>query len=110
HYFSDPFMPLNTACSEEAAKIQRALEFSIAKSYGRLQHIIEHDQGSYPQLETPTGKGSGVFGGGQLSINGSPSSAKDSRPPFADSHDWLEKMILTGAELAHCHYDAVLQH
>jgi hypothetical protein len=81
HYFSDSFMPLNTSCSEEATKVHRALEYCIAKSYGRLQHIIEHDQGGYPQLETPR-----------------------------SSDDWLEKMVLTGAELAHEHYDAILQH
>jgi zinc dependent phospholipase C len=80
HYFSDPFMPLNTARSEEDTKIRQPLQWSIQKSYGRLQHIIEHDLGGYPQLETPHGD------------------------------DWLERMVLTGAELAHEHYAAVLQH
>lgn len=80
HYFSDPFMPLHTARSEEDTKIHRAIEWSIRHSYGRLQQILEHDQGGYPQLETPR------------------------------SDDWLERMILTGAELAHDHYAAVLQH
>jgi hypothetical protein len=80
HYFSDPFMPLHTACSEEDTKVHRALEWSIGKSYGRLQHIIERDQGGYPQLGTPR------------------------------ADDWLEKMVFTGAELAHEHYAAVLAH
>jgi hypothetical protein len=80
HYLSDPFMPLHTARSEEDTKVHRAIEWSIGCSYGRLQQIIEHDQGGYPQLETPR------------------------------SDEWLERMILTGAELAHEHYDAVLQH
>lgn len=80
HYFSDPFMPLHTARSEEDTKVHRAIEWSIAKTYGRLQQIIEHDQGGYPQIETPR------------------------------SDDWLERMILTGAELAHEHYSPVLQH
>jgi hypothetical protein len=80
HYFADPFMPLHTARSEEDTKVRRPIEWSIGKSYGRLQHIIEHDQGGYPQLETPS------------------------------AADWLERMILTGAELAHAHYAAVLQH
>lgn len=80
HYFSDPFMPLHTGQTEEETKVHRALEGSIAQSYGRLQQIIEHDQGGYPQLETP------------------------------HAGDWLERMILTGAELAHEHYHAVLQH
>ena len=80
HYFSDPFMPLHTGQSEEETKIHRALEWSISRSYGRLQQIIELDQGGYPQLETPP------------------------------REDWLERMIVTGAELAHQHYGAMLQH
>jgi len=80
HYFADPFMPLHTACSEEDTKVHPAIEWSIGKSYGRLQHIIERDLGGYPQLETPT------------------------------ADDWVERMILTGAELAHEHYTSVLQH
>src|SRR5207249_2961331 len=80
HYFSDPFMPLHTARSEEDTKVHRAIEWSICKSYGRLQQIIEHDQDGYPQIETPR------------------------------SDDWLEKMIHVGAALAHEHYDPVLQH
>jgi Zinc dependent phospholipase C len=80
HYFSDPFMPLHTARSEEDTKVHRPLEWCIRKSYGRLQQIIERDHGGYPQLETPR------------------------------SDEWLERMVLTGAELAHEHYDAVLQH
>ena len=80
HYFSDPFMPLHTAQTEEETKVHRAIEWSIAQSYGRLQQIIEHDLGGYPQLETP------------------------------QRDDWLERMIQTGAELAHEHYGAVLQH
>ena len=80
HYFSDPFMPLHTGQSEEETKVHRALEWSISKSYGRLQQIIELDQGGYPQLETPP------------------------------REDWLERMIEIGAKLAHRHYEAVLQH
>jgi hypothetical protein len=80
HYFSDPFMPLHTARSEEDTKVHAAIEWSISKSYGRLQQIIEYDLGGYPQLETPS------------------------------ADDWLERMVLTGAELAHEHYAAVLQH
>jgi len=80
HYFSDPFMPLHTGQSEDETKVHRALEWSISKSYGRLQQIIELELGGYPQLESPP------------------------------REDWLERMIVTGAELAHRHYDAVLQH
>jgi Zinc dependent phospholipase C len=80
HYFSDPFFPLHTGQSEEETRIHRAVDWSIAHSYGRLQQIIEHDLGGYPQLETPR------------------------------SADWLERMIHTGAELAHEHYQTVLDH
>jgi len=80
HYFCDPFMPLHTARSEEDTKVHRAIEWSIDKSYGRLQQIIERDHGGYPQLETPR------------------------------SSDWLEKMVHIGAELSHEHYEPVLAH
>jgi hypothetical protein len=85
HYFSDPFMPLHTARSEEDTKIHQPLEWSIGRSYGVLQQIIEHDQGGYPELQLPRG-----------------SDLKD--------NDWLAQTILTGATLSHEHYDAVLQH
>jgi hypothetical protein len=80
HYFADPFFPLNTARNEESTKIQALLEWSVCRSYGRLQQIIEHDQGGYPHLETP------------------------------QRDDWLVRMIQTGAELAHEHFDAVIEH
>jgi hypothetical protein len=80
HYFSDPYMPLHTARSEEDTKIHRAIEWTVGQSYGRLQQIIVHDQEGYPQFETPS------------------------------MDDWLERMIVTGAELAHEHYSSVLQH
>jgi hypothetical protein len=80
HYVSDPLLPLNTAHSEVDTKIRQALQWSIEKCYGRLQHIIEHDLSGYPQIETPRGD------------------------------DWLERMVVIGAELAHEHYATVLQH
>jgi hypothetical protein len=80
HYFSDPFMPLHTARSEDDTKVHRAIECSISKSYGRLQQIIERHHGGYPQVETPR------------------------------SSDWLEQMAHIGAELAHEHYEPLLQH
>jgi hypothetical protein len=80
HYFSDPFMPLHTARSEEDTKVHQALEWCIGRVYGRLQQIIEHDQDGYPELETPRGE------------------------------NWLERMVTIGATLAREHYDALLQH
>jgi hypothetical protein len=80
HYFSDPFMPLHTGQSETETQVHRALEWSISKSYGELQQIILHEQGGYPRIEA----GSAV--------------------------NWLEQMILAGAQLAHEHYQAVIDH
>ena len=80
HYFSDPFFPLHTGQSEEETRIHRAVDWSIDETYGRLQQIIDRDLGGYPQLETPR------------------------------SENWLERMIQTGAELAHEHYQTVLDH
>jgi hypothetical protein len=60
--------------------VHRALEWSVARSYGELQHVLEHEQGGYPQLETPP------------------------------REDWLERMVLAGAELAHEHYQVVIDH
>jgi len=100
HYFSDPFMPLHTARSEEDTKVHRAIEWSIGQSYGRLQQIIERDQGGYPQLETPLGN--------RHSVQPEPDAGPERLPSAAD--EWLERMVLTGAELAHEHYGAVLQH
>jgi hypothetical protein len=80
HYFSDPFLPLNTAQCEEQTQIQRAVEWCVGGSYGELQQILERDQGGYPQLEAP------------------------------QSADWLERMVQAGAELAHEHHQTVLDH
>jgi hypothetical protein len=80
HYFSDPFMPLHTAQSEEETTVHLAVEWSLARSYGELQQILELDQGGYPRIEAPR------------------------------TGDWLGRMITAGAELAHEHYQAVLDH
>jgi len=80
HYFADPFMPLHTARSEDDTKLHQGMEWSIRHTYGRLQQIIEHDQGGYPEVETPR------------------------------SDPWLERMVLIGATLAHEHYETVQQH
>ena len=80
HYLSDPFMPLHTGQSESETQVHRALEWSISKSYGELQQIIELDLGGYPRIEA------------------------------ASSADWLGQMILAGAQLAHEHYQPVIDH
>jgi hypothetical protein len=80
HYFSDPFMPLNTGHCEEQTQVHRAVEWCASQSYGELQQILTRDHGGYPQLEA------------------------------SQTPDWLERMVHTGAELAHEHYQPVLDH
>jgi hypothetical protein len=80
HYFSDPAMPLHTARSEGAVAVHRAVEWSVSQSYGELQQILEHDLGGYPRVLAPT------------------------------SDDWLARLIEQHAEIAHEHYQAVLDH
>ena len=80
HYFSDPAMPLHTAQSEEEAAVHRAVEWSVAASYGELQHILDLDLGGYPRVEASKGG------------------------------DWLAHLIVQHAELAHEHYQAILDH
>jgi hypothetical protein len=80
HYFSDPFLPLHTAQCEEQTRVHRAVDWSLDRSYGRMQQIIARDRGGYPQLEAPR------------------------------TDAWLERMICTGAELAGEHYQTVLDH
>jgi hypothetical protein len=80
HYFSDPFMPLHTGQTEGEAAVHRALEWSISKCYGELQQILDYDRGGYPRVEAPR------------------------------RDDWLTCMIRQGAELAHEHYQAVIDH
>ncbi|HEX5103999.1 MAG TPA: zinc dependent phospholipase C family protein, partial [Pirellulaceae bacterium] len=80
HYFSDPFMPLHTGQTEAETQVHRALEWSVSKSYGELQQIIEFELGGYPRIES------------------------------SSSADWLGQMILAGAQLAHEHYQPVIDH
>jgi hypothetical protein len=80
HYFSDPFMPLHTGQSSAEPAVHRALEWSIAKSYGQLQHILQYDQGGYPQVIVPR------------------------------REDWLAHMIRQGAREANAHYQALIEH
>ena len=80
HYFSDPAMPLHTAQSEGEAAVHRAVEWSVSRSYGELQHILDLDLGGYPRIEPPR------------------------------SGDWLAHLVAQHAELAHEHYQAILDH
>lgn len=80
HYFTDPLMPLHTGQSEDEGPVHRAVEWSVCKSYGELQHILDEDQGGYPRWECPTGD------------------------------DWLALMIRKAADLANPYYDTVIDH
>ncbi|WP_254508085.1 DUF4332 domain-containing protein [Anatilimnocola floriformis] len=80
HYFSDPLMPLHTGQSEDEGPIHRAVEWSVCKSYGELQHILDEDQGGYPRWECPTGS------------------------------DWLAQMVRRAADLSNPHYETIIDH
>ncbi len=80
HYFSDPAMPLHTAQSEGEAAVHRAVEWSVARAYGELQHILDFDLGGYPRIEAPR------------------------------SAEWLTQLMLQHAELAREHYQSILDH
>jgi hypothetical protein len=80
HYFSDPLMPLHTGQSEDEGPVHRAVEWSVCKSYGELQHILDEDQGGYPRWECPAGD------------------------------DWLAQMVRRAADLSNPHYETVIDH
>jgi len=80
HYFTDPFQPLHTAQCEAEGTLHRACEWSIAKSYGELQHILEEDLGGYPAVEAP------------------------------DAEGWLTEMIRAGARGGFKHYRTTMDH
>ena len=80
HYFTDPHQPLHTGQSETENVIHRALEWSVAQSYGELQQILEQDLGGYPDFEAP------------------------------DRDGWLGEMVRDGAFRAHALYQTTLDH
>lgn len=80
HYASDPFMPLNTRQSEAGNIVQLGIEWSVCRTYGQIQSVLEEDFGGYPAIEIP-----------------------------AES-DSVERVIRSGAELAVQHYDALIGH
>lgn len=80
HYVTDPYQPLHTGQSETENVIHRALEWSIAQSYGELQQILEQDLGGYPDFEAP------------------------------DGDSWLSELIRDGAHRGHALYQFSLDH
>ena len=80
HYYTDPIQPMHTGQSEREGVVHRAMEWSIAKSFDDLRDSLESDLGGYPQIDAPT------------------------------SNDWLEQMVVAGAEVAHPHYEMLIDH
>ena len=80
HYFTDPIQPFHTGQSERETIIHRAAEWSITKSYDDLKKLLVSELGGYPEVKCPTGD------------------------------DWLAQLIKQGANLAHPHYDFLIDH
>jgi predicted flap endonuclease-1-like 5' DNA nuclease len=80
HYYTDPIMPLHTGQTEAEGQIHRAVEWSITKSYGEFQNILEQDLDGYPTVEAP------------------------------EADDWLAQMVRKGAALANPHYELIIDH
>jgi hypothetical protein len=54
HYYTDPLQPFHTAQSEAENNIHRAVEWSIARSYGSLR-ALGLREGGEREIELPTG-------------------------------------------------------
>ncbi len=80
NYYTDPLQPMHTGQSEQEGVVHRAMEWSIAKSFDDLRDSLENELGGYPNIEAPA------------------------------TSDWLEQMVVTGAELAHPHYQMLIDH
>lgn len=80
YYFANPFLPLNTAQTEEKGVVHRAIQRSVFRSYDLLTAILVRDLGDYPEVFVPTGP------------------------------RWLSEMLKTGARRAHENFDLVIDH
>lgn len=80
HYVTDPVMPFHTGQTEEENTIHRAVEWSVTKSYDQLLERLHREWGSWPEFELP------------------------------NAADWLPQAIRHTADLAHQHYQAILDH
>lgn len=78
HYFTNVFQPLHTDQCETAPIVHRAFERSLHQGYDQLTALRQAELGGYPEVELPRGV------------------------------DWLPRMVRIGAELAHPHYQTVL--
>ena len=80
HYVSEPFLPLNTRQTAAGNLVQPGIEWSVNRSYGRLQTILEEDFGGYPAVEIPAGS------------------------------DGIQQLLLRGAQMAALHYEVCIEH
>lgn len=80
HYYTDPIQPMHTGQSEQEGVVHRAMEWSITKSYDQLRLLLMNQLGGYPDVEAP------------------------------QADDWLEQMVVAGAEIAHPHYQMLIDH
>lgn len=79
-YFTTVFQPLHTDLCETAPIVHRAFERSLHRGYDQLASLRQEEFGGWPEVELPSGV------------------------------DWLPRAVRIGAELAHPHYQAVLDH
>lgn len=78
HYLTDPVMPLHTAQSEAQNNLQRACEWSVARSYNRLTTLLREQLGGYPAVELPA------------------------------QEQWLKRLMTRNAATAHAEFDLIV--
>jgi len=80
HYYSDPLMPFHTGSSQKEQNVHRAAEWSICHAYDDLREIRHEDLGEI-RVRVPKGQ-----------------------------TDWLQQMVIRGAEKSHKHYQELIDH
>ena len=80
HYYSDPLMPFHTGQTEVEKNIHRAAEWSMTKSYDRFRELLDSSLG-WPEVEVPG----------------------------TEQEDWLERMVIAGAERSNLFYDELCE-
>ncbi len=80
HYYTDVLMPFHTGQSEQEGVVHRAGEWSVTQSYEDLLDVIDSAHGGLPIVSVP------------------------------DTDDWLARMVREAADLAHKHYQTLIDH
>ena len=83
HYYTDPLQPFHTAQSEAENNIHRAVEWSIARSYGALRALGVREAGD-------------MVGDAEIELGTGP--------------NWLIELVCRGAERATRHYEKLIAH